>query len=50
MTVREIVSALSLEVAAGTEGLNREVTGGYACDLMSCVMVRARKGDAWVTV
>lgn len=29
---------------------DREVTGGYAGDLLSWVMGRARSGDAWVTI
>ena len=28
----------------------REVTGGYAGDLLSWVMGRAESGDAWVTI
>lgn len=28
----------------------REVTGGYAGDLLSWVMGRANEGDAWVTI
>lgn len=30
--------------------LSREVTGGYACDLLSWVMTHGRTGTAWVTV
>ena len=29
---------------------DREVTGGYAGDLLSWVMGRAKSGDAWVTI
>jgi predicted transcriptional regulator len=50
MTVQEIVAGLDLEVVAGGTGLGREVKGGYACDLMSLVLVRSREGDAWVTM
>lgn len=28
----------------------REITGGYAGDLLSWVMGRANEGDAWVTI
>src|SRR4030042_2992657 len=50
MNVRSIVTSLDLEVAAGTEGLEKEITGGYASDLLSWVIVRAKEGNAWVTV
>ena len=29
---------------------DREVTGGYAGDLLSWVMGRANSGDAWITI
>jgi len=48
--VQEIVSALGLEVAAGADRLDNEVSGGYASDLLSCVMAGARKGNVWVTL
>ena len=49
MTVAELASALSLTpVALGDP--QREVTGGYAGDLLSWVMGRAQAGDAWVTI
>ena len=50
MIVQEIVSALALQVAAGADRLDYEVTGGYASDLLSCVMAGARKGNIWVTL
>ncbi len=50
MTVADIVSALELKVVTGEAGLQREVNGGYASDLLSCVMARARAGDIWVTL
>ncbi len=42
MIVREIVQALDLKVIAGSVELNREITGGYCADLLSCVMARAK--------
>jgi len=50
MKVREVVDKLGLTVKAGGEGLDREVTGGYASDLLSDVMANAREGDIWVTL
>ncbi len=50
MTVQELATALGAEVLAGNDGLEKKVLGGYAGDLLSWVMGRAREGDAWVTV
>ncbi len=50
MTVNEIVRALNLQVIAGAGTLNREITGGYSADLLSCVMARAKAGNVWVTL
>jgi len=51
MKLREVISLLNLGIAAATDdGLNREITGGYASDLLSCVMARAQEGNVWVTL
>ncbi len=50
MTVREIVEKLDLEVLTGDAGLDREITGGYASDLLSDVLAHGQSGDAWVTL
>jgi predicted transcriptional regulator len=50
MKLREIAENLSLGVKAGTQGLDAEVTGGYAADLLSCAMAGARKGQVWITL
>ncbi len=49
MTVKELIEQLSLEAITVADA-DREVTGGYAGDLLSWVMGRAREGDAWVTI
>ena len=49
MTVSELASALALTPVVVSDG-SREVTGGYAGDLLSWVMGRARPGNAWVTI
>ena len=49
MTVRDMVQSLGLEVFCLC-GEDREVSGGYAGDLLSWVMGRANAGDAWVTI
>jgi predicted transcriptional regulator len=50
MNLHEIVNTLSLKVVAGENGLGADVTGGYAADLLSCAMARARKGYVWITL
>jgi|YNPNPStandDraft_1061719.scaffolds.fasta_scaffold22473_3 predicted transcriptional regulator len=50
MIVNQVVHALNLQVVAGAGALNREITGGYCADLLSCVMARARPGNVWVTL
>ena len=50
MIVQDIVSALDLSVAAANGALDRKVAGGYASDLLSCVMAGAKQDDVWVTL
>ncbi len=50
MKVTDIVEKLGLSVFSGHEGLGREVTGGYASDLLSDVMGHAEAGSAWITI
>ena len=49
LTVEKLVEKLGLSVIELVEG-DREITGGYAGDLLSWVMGRAESGDAWVTI
>jgi predicted transcriptional regulator len=50
ITVRTLVDQLDLQVGAGADRLDEPVTGGYASDLLSCVMAGAQAGDVWVTL
>lgn len=50
MTLQKVVDELSLSVQAAGGKLDTEITGGYASDLLSCVMAKARKGNVWVTL
>jgi len=50
MKLREIATTLDLRVQAAPERLDVEVTGGYASDLLSCVLAKAQKGNVWVTL
>jgi predicted transcriptional regulator len=50
VNVADIVSSLGLEIAGGSQGLDREIVGGYASDMLSCVMAGAKTGQVWVTL
>jgi serine kinase of HPr protein (carbohydrate metabolism regulator) len=50
MTIAAIVEALSLEVLCAERHLGREIQGGYASDMLSCVMAGAQKDNIWVTL
>ena len=49
MTVRELIEKTGMQALLLSDG-DREVTGGYAGDLLSWVMGRAESGDCWVTI
>ena len=49
MTVKELCEKNGYETLCMPDP-DREVTGGYAGDLLSWVMGRANEGDAWVTI
>jgi hypothetical protein len=49
MTVNEIVEQLNLSIVTSPD-LSREITGGYASDLLSCVMASAKSGNVWITL
>lgn len=50
MTIRDIVKTLDLQVISGENLLEREVTGGYAGDLLSDVLANSEKGNIWITL
>jgi predicted transcriptional regulator len=50
MKIRDIVKILGLKVISGEKFLEREVTGGYAGDLLSDVLANSKKGYIWVTL
>ncbi len=49
-SLHEIIEPLGLEVKTSDTDLNREVTGGYASDLLSDVMANSNAGNLWVTL
>lgn len=50
MKIRDIVKTLGLKVISGEKFLEREVTGGYAGDLLSDALANSKKGNIWVTL
>jgi serine kinase of HPr protein (carbohydrate metabolism regulator) len=50
MKIKELVEKLNLEVVAGAEGVENEITGGYSSDLLSDVMGHADAGHIWITL
>ena len=50
MKLGEIADQLALEVQTAKHQLSTEVTGGYASDLLSCVMAKAQTGNIWITL
>ena len=50
MRVRDLVEKFGLSVAAGNDGLDREIKDGYCGDLLSEIMGNAPTGCVWITV
>lgn len=50
MRVKDLVEKFDLAVAAGKQGLDREVANGYCGDLLSEVMGNAPADCVWMTV
>ena len=50
MKVTDIVEKLGLNVFSGHEGLGREISGGYASELLSDVIGHAESGALWITI
>ena len=50
MTVFDLVNIFELKVRAGNDQLQKEVSGGFAGDLLSDVIAHSRKGNIWITI
>ncbi len=50
MKLTELVQELKLSVKSAQGDLDREVTGGYASDLLSDVLANGEPGNLWVTL
>jgi hypothetical protein len=48
--ITELVRQLNLSVRSAEKNLDREVTGGYASDLLSDVLANGEPGNLWVTL
>ncbi len=50
MKIKAISEKLQLEVLAGQQNLDVEVTGGYTSDLLSDVIANSKAGNLWITL
>ena len=50
MKVTELIDKLNLSVRSAKASLDREVTGGYASDLLSDVIANSKEGNIWITL
>ena len=50
MKVKELIEILELEVKAGANRSDNEITGGYASDLLSDVLANSQEGNIWITL
>jgi len=50
MTVKEIAEKFNYRIVNTPDSINRQVSGAYACDLLSHAMAKVNEGDAWITV
>ncbi len=50
MTIQQLLEMIGGTLETKNVGTDREISCGYACDLLSWVMARGREGMAWVTV
>lgn len=50
MKVSELCEKLSLECAAGNDGLSKEIKGCYIGDLLSLAMASVKEGTLWITI
>ncbi len=50
MKLTELIEKLNLDVRSAKADLEREVTGGYASDLLSDVIANSKEGNIWITL
>jgi len=50
MKLKEIIEELQLEIVAGKDKLDTEITGGYVSDMLSDVIGNCKQGELWITL
>jgi hypothetical protein len=50
MKLYKVIKELGLEVKFKVSNLDKEVSGGYASDLLSDVIANAKKDNIWITL
>ncbi len=50
MTIRDLMPLIGGELLTEGSDVSKDISSGYACDLLSWVMARGLPGMAWVTV
>ncbi len=50
ISLKEVIEKLKVEPVSSIQSLDRRVAGGYASDLLSCVIKGAKKHSVWVTL
>ena len=50
MKLTELIQKLNLTVRSAKGNLEREITGGYASDLLSDVLAHGKEGNLWITL
>ena len=50
MTIRDLMPQIGGELLTEGSDVSKDISSGYACDLLSWVMARGLPGMAWVTV
>jgi hypothetical protein len=50
LKITELIQKLNLTVKSAKGNLEREVTGGYASDLLSDVLANSEEGNLWITL
>jgi len=50
LNIKDIVKELNLELTSTKLNLDREISGGYASDLLSDVIANSKKDNVWITL
>jgi serine kinase of HPr protein (carbohydrate metabolism regulator) len=50
LKINDLIENLDCKLLCGEQLLNRPITGGYACDLLSWVISGIKTDDVWLTI